>query len=97
MKRIEYEKSVIEKMVRLYCKSVHNKEDGICEGCTSLMLYAHNRLDKCPYGEGKPSCKRCTTHCYSPGKRKEIRDVMRYAGPRSLVFFPLDLIKHWIR
>lgn len=97
MKRIEYEKTVIEKMVRLYCKSVHNKEEGICERCAALMLYAHNRLDKCPYGEEKPSCKRCATHCYSAGKRKEIRDVMRYAGPRSFVLFPLDLIKHWVR
>lgn len=97
MTPIEYEKYVIEKMVGLYCKKIHKTKGSCCEECDSLIVYAHKRLDGCRYGDRKPSCKQCKTHCYSEDKKAQIRTVMRFAAPRSLLYFPLDLIKHVVR
>ena len=48
------------------------------------MAYARLRLEKCRYGADKPTCAKCTTHCYRPAMRERVRAVMRYSGPRML-------------
>ncbi|MBP6980491.1 MAG: nitrous oxide-stimulated promoter family protein, partial [Bacteroides sp.] len=45
----------------------------------------------------KGMCKYCKIHCYSPQKRKEIKKVMRFAGPRMLLYAPWQVIKHWLK
>ena len=69
-----------------------------------LAEYACQRLDHCKYGEQKTSCKNCPTHCYAPKEREQIREVMRWVGPRMVWYSPKDAIihifqklKHWLQ
>ena len=93
MTRIEREKNVVSIMVRLYCRQKEGNED-CCENCRRLLEYAYARLDRCPFGEKKTVCKRCAVHCYKPELREQMRKVMRFAGPRMLVYHPLIALKH---
>lgn len=95
MIRIEREKTTVEHMIRLYCRRQEESET-LCPDCRRLLDYALKRLDMCRYGDGKGACKNCPAHCYSPGYRKKIREVMRYSGPRMLLFHPLETIKYWL-
>jgi len=36
-------------------------------------------------------------HCYKPERRKQIQQVMRYAGPRMLRSHPLLAIRHLLK
>lgn len=58
--------------------------------------YADKRLDKCVFGEEKPACKQCPAHCYQPAKREEMKQIMRWAGPRMLWRHPILTIRHLI-
>jgi len=83
-------------MVRLYCADRHGHAGGLCSSCDALLAYAHQRLDRCPYGEEKPACNQCPIHCYQPAKREAMREVMRTAGPRMLLRHPwLALVHLW--
>lgn len=93
MSGIDKEKIVVAKMVELYCRD-HHCGDNLCSQCRELMDYAHQRLTHCPQGENKPSCRRCTIHCYSPLHREGIARVMRYSGPRMLLRYPLITLRH---
>jgi hypothetical protein len=53
-----------------------------------------SRLDRCPFGEDKPTCATCPIHCYKPQVRDRIREVMRFAGPRMLWHHPILAIRH---
>lgn len=95
-KRIEEEKRIAELMIRLYCeKAGHRKV--LCPDCRELLEYVLIRLEKCPYGERKNACKRCKTHCYCPEMRTKIRKVMRFSGPRMLLYAPLEVLRHWLK
>ena len=93
-KRLEREKSTIRKMARIYCKAHHQAKEGLCKECRALLSYALERIDKCPYQEGKPVCSACPIHCYAPAMREKIRQVMRYAGPRMLLRYPIHAVLH---
>ena len=41
-------------------------------------------------------CENCRVHCYKPQMREEIRNVMRFAGPRMLFYHPIMAIRHVI-
>src|SRR5450756_91333 len=56
----------------------------VCAECAELLTYAEQRRANCPK-DPKPFCSYCDTHCYKPAMREQMRDVMRYAGPRSLL------------
>ena len=94
--RIEEEKKVVEQMIRLYC---HKKEGNgeLCQNCHELLDYAHSRLDRCRYGEEKPTCKKCPIHCYRPDMKERVRAVMRWSGPRMMLYHPVAAIKHIYR
>lgn len=91
--RLETEKQVVETMVRLYCTHTHDTSD-LCPSCKELLSYAHERIDRCPEGAGKPFCSACAIHCYEPHMREQIRTVMRYSGPRMLWHHPLVAMRH---
>lgn len=55
-----------------------------------------DRLEHCRYGVDKAACKNCPTHCYRPEMRQAIREVMRYSGPRMLIYAPWVAIKHFL-
>lgn len=93
MNRIEEEKQVVELMVRLYCKKYEGNET-LCPSCQELLRYAHARLSKCPFGNEKSTCRLCKIHCYKPDMRDKMRRVMRFAGPRMLLYHPWYAIKH---
>lgn len=97
MNRIEREKTVVGQMIALYCRSHHATARGeLCDDCISLLAYACSRLEHCPHGDAKSSCRKCAIHCYSHANRERIRAVMSYAGPRMMFIHPLSAIKHII-
>lgn len=94
----EGEKKVVSRMIAIYCRSKHNSQNKkLCEECESLNSYALVRLERCPFGEGKPSCGSCPIHCYKKDMREKIRVVMRFAGPRMLFLHPIDTVKHYYK
>ena len=95
MKKLSQEKETIRAMIRIYCRSQH-QGDPLCEGCLELSVYADQRLDQCPYGEGKPTCQNCPIHCYQKEQRELIKEVMRFAGPKMIWHHPLMAFRHLI-
>ena len=93
LSRIEEEKRTVEQMIRLYCR-LHEGNATLCADCTALLEYAHSRLDRCKFSNGKSTCRLCPVHCYKPEMRDKMRAVMRFAGPRMLFYHPIDAIKH---
>ena len=91
--RIAREKETVELMIRLYCRK-KEKNTVLCPDCEELLRYAHARLDRCPFGEKKSSCKKCTVHCYKPVMRERMRQTMRFAGPRMIFSSPWAAIRH---
>ncbi len=89
------EARTIEAMVAIYCHDKHgSRGDALCESCQSLQSYAGLRLNKCPYQEQKTTCAKCPTHCYKLDRREEVRQVMRYAGPRMMWKHPYLAVMH---
>lgn len=92
------EKRVVGQMIGLYCRTHHGGGDPLCPSCAQLYAYACRRLDACRFGADKPPCEVCPVHCYAPGCRMRIREVMRYAGPRMFFVHPLEALRHlWRR
>ncbi|EDB0153790.1 nitrous oxide-stimulated promoter family protein [Salmonella enterica] len=94
-KRIAREKLTIKKMIALYesqCPQVSTVQGHY----DALFAYAQKRLDKCVFGEEKPACKQCPVHCYQPAKREEMKQIMRWAGPRMLWRHPVLTVRHLI-
>jgi len=92
------EYQTLEAMISLYCEACHQTTRGdLCSSCRELLTYAKSRLDKCPFAEDKPTCADCTIHCYKPERREEIRQVMRYAGPRMMRSHPILAVGHLAR
>ena len=83
-------------MLKLYCKDHHHSAGGLCLECQKLLEYAINRLAHCKFGENKPTCGKCTVHCYKPEMRKQIKEIMRYSGPKMLFAHPIAAIRHLI-
>ena len=94
--RIEGEKRVVELMIRLYCRHKEGNSE-LCGGCAELLSYARQRLDRCPFANAKPTCRKCRVHCYRRGEREQIRRIMRWAGPRMLFFHPAAAVGHLLR
>ena len=92
----EREKVMVSQMIALYCRGSHHTRKGLCEECAKLEKYARMRSDKCPFMETKTFCSDCKVHCYQPQMREQIRQVMRYSGPRMLFHHPVMAIRHLI-
>ena len=80
-------------MIELYCKKRLGMSE-ISEEYKTLVLYAHKRLEMCKFGNDKPNCKRCPIHCYNSEMREKIRAIMRWAGPRMIIYDPIAAIRH---
>lgn len=93
MNRIEAEKRVVRQMIQLYCRK-HHGSSTLCSDCSQLLAYAEERLDRCPKGNTKTSCRKCTIHCYAPHYRNQIKQVMRQVGPIMLFHHPLSALRH---
>jgi len=96
MNKLEREKDTVEKMIVLYCKKHHHGQVP-CIECKKLLDYALLRIDKCKFGTDKPTCQKCTVHCYAKEEKEKIRIVMRYSGPRMIFYHPYAALKHLLR
>ncbi|MEC5321418.1 nitrous oxide-stimulated promoter family protein [Brenneria populi subsp. brevivirga] len=85
----------VELMIELYEKH-HPAPDDDRQRYRRLFDYATKRLERCYFGEAKPACKHCPIHCYQPVKRREIKAIMRWSGPRMLLHHPILAIRHLI-
>ena len=93
--RLRREFRTMQCMVAIYCAEHHATSDaGLCTECREFLDYAERRLEKCPYGERKPTCARCPIHCYKQAQREQARAIMRYAGPRMAVRHPWLSLTH---
>lgn len=92
--RVEHEKEVIKLMIEIYCKKKHKNKECLCKECKELLDYAHLRLSRCKFGDEKTTCGRCKIHCYKKDMRAKIKDVMKFSGPRLIIYKPTELIKH---
>jgi len=96
--RLARELATIRAMVGIYCRDHHGNggtaRGSLCAECRGLMDYATRRLDRCVFGDDKPTCANCKVHCYTATMREQVRVVMRYAGPRMLWRHPCLAIAH---
>jgi len=97
MSKIKNEKHTVELMIHIYCRKKHGSINELCEECETLKSYALDRLIKCPFGDMKSACKDCKVHCYNIIMRERIREVMRYSGPRMMLFYPYEFVKHLVK
>ncbi len=93
-RRNKREKDTALKMIRIYCRNHHQTNADLCVDCRDLTDYALLRIDRCPFAPDKPACNKCPVHCYQPQMRERIRTVMRYSGPRMLLYHPRLAILH---
>jgi len=93
LNRIEREKKTVEKMIGIYCRLKHNS-DVLCNDCQIILEYAHNKLDNCPYSIEKPACNVCPIHCYRHEEKVQIREIMRFSGPKMLSRHPYLAVRH---
>jgi hypothetical protein len=84
----------INAMVTLYCQRFH-KQQGECAECKDFLIYANEKLDRCPYGQTKPTCNKFPIHCSKAEQRAQAKKIMRHAGPRMLIYHPILAIKHF--
>ena len=98
-RRLAREWKTVAAMVHIYCREQHGTP--LCDECQGLMRYINLRLDRCRFGADKPTCAKCPVHCYHRDRRKQIKDVMRFAGPRMLWEHPwlslCHLLDGWLR
>lgn len=90
---LETEFRTVAAMMSIYCKKHHGSKQ-LCQECEVLLSYAETKLDRCPYGEDKPTCNNCPIHCYKPEPKEQMKAVMRFAGPRMLLTHPILAIRH---
>lgn len=92
--RIKKEKGIVELMINLYCEKKHNCRGVSCSECNELLEYAHRRLSLCKFGDDKSSCIKCPIHCYKKDMKVKIKEVMRFSGPRLLIYRPFEYVRH---
>ena len=92
--RLARELRTIRAMVHIYCRDHHAPNGEDCRECTALVDYATRRLDRCVFGDDKPTCVNCKVHCYNAQMRERVREVMRYAGPHMIWRHPVLALLH---
>lgn len=103
-RKIDYEKSMLLYMIKLYCKYNHkeyhknyNKTFGsknICKECEEVYNYACERTSKCRFISTKTFCSACSSHCYKKDMREKIKKIMIFSGQRMIIFSPIVTLKH---
>ncbi len=76
-------------------RSLGGKKLVLCQDCRKLLSHGIAKLLLCPY-DPKPMCKKCPTHCYAPGYREKVREVMRFSGLHLIKHGRLDLMVHYL-
>ena len=94
--RLAREWQTMVTMMQIYCRDYHHPGGDLCAECQQFLAYARARLERCRFGEDKPTCAKCPVHCYQRDRREQVRVMMRYAGPRMLWEHPLMSLRHWL-
>ena len=76
-------------------QSLGDEELVLCQDCSRLLNHGIAKRLLCPY-DPKPMCKKCATHCYAPGYREKMRQVMRFSGKYMIKHGRLDLLLHYL-
>jgi len=92
--RVHREKMTVRAMIRIYCVAHHGRSKELCSECRGLLEYSHERIEACPLLENKPTCAECKIHCYGLARREQIRQVMRFSGPRMICRHPVLALRH---
>ena len=92
--RLNRERRTIQTMIEIYCRGNHAPAGELCPECQQLAAYAMQRIEKCPFQADKPTCAKCPIHCYKPAMREQVRQVMRFSGPRMLFSHPILALLH---
>ncbi len=93
--RVKREKYTIKVMIEMYCHAHHGTEKGkLCNECSRVLDYAIERIDYCAFGIKKPACETCPIHCFKKDMREQMRNIMRYAGPRMTWKYPILAFMH---
>ena len=93
MSKIELDQQTVRLMIAIYCRHHLHQQEPSAE-YQSLADYACKRLEYCLFGERKPACKDCLVHCYKKEMRERMRQVMRWTGPRMLLYSPRAAMRH---
>jgi len=96
---VEKDIRVLEKFIQVYCETKHKTREkvddrGLCAECRDTLNYAIHRREICPL-DPKPTCKNCEIHCYEPGHRQRIKDIMRHSGMHMIMRGRLDWLIHY--
>ena len=67
----------------------------LCQDCSRLLNHGIAKLLLCPY-DPKPTCRKCQTHCYAPGYREKIQEVMKFSGMYLVKHGHLHLLAHYL-
>ena len=94
--RLIRERRTMQAMVEIYCRAHHHQAAALCSECDNFFTYAMRRIDKCPFHDDKPTCRKCPVHCYKKDSREMARTIMRYAGPHMLIYHPLLTVSHYL-
>jgi hypothetical protein len=94
--RLAREWETMSAMVWIYCRDHHHSPGDVCEECQEFLDYARVRLERCRFGEEKPTCANCPVQCYQRERREQAKVIMRYAGPRMLWEHPILSLRHWL-
>lgn len=94
--KIAREKEMVQRMIAIYCRGNGHGKEQLCAECAELAAYAHKRLEHCRFGEDKTFCKHCPVHCYNKEMRARIKRVMRYSGPRIMLYHPVAATEHLV-
>ena len=94
--RLAREWKTMSAMVQIYCRDHHHPAEGLCAECRQFLDYAEVRLERCRFGEEKPTCANCPVHCYQRDRREQACAVMRYARPCMMWEHPVMSLRHWL-
>ncbi len=75
--------------------ALESRDPALCAECRKLLRHAIAKRIQCPY-DPKPMCKKCPTHCYAPGYREQMRQVMRFSGLYLVKHGRLDMVFHYL-
>lgn len=93
--KITFEKKTVTAMIDIYYKQFSD-EDSLLEK-EDVLAYAMTRLNYCRFGEEKPTCKVCPVHCYKKSYQDKMKKIMRYSGPRMLIYHPIMSVEHFFK
>ena len=100
-KKRKKEEYIVTQMIAIYCRKNHRdlydrRTKKLCPECEQIAKYSVERSEHCPHIKEKTFCSNCTTHCYSPQMRDKIKKIMRFSGPRIILYHPVLAIWHLV-